>query len=88
MVPDACSLLTFQLEGEGSILGVGNGDPSYAGTDHPTESNCKTFSIPAFNGLAQVIVQSTRQTGSMKLTCTGGNLMPGTLGIVSQNRNK
>ena len=64
IVPDACPVLTFRLSGEGRILGVGNGDPSYLGADHPREKDCKEFQIPAFNGLAQVIVQ-----GHGTLTC-------------------
>ena len=58
VVPDACPMLTLRIEGDGHILGVGNGDPMYLGEDHPKTLDCKEFSIPAFNGLAQVLVQS------------------------------
>ena len=74
VVPDACPLLTFQLEGEGHILGVGNGDPSYPGADHPTERDCKRFQIPAFNGLAQVLVQSGTAAGQLRMSCTSDGL--------------
>lgn len=73
-VPDACNNLTFTLQGEGRILGVGNGDPSYLGEDHPKDKDCKQFSIPAFNGHAQVIVQSTKSQGKITLTCSADNM--------------
>ena len=37
LVPDACPMLTIQLEGNARILGVGNGDPMYLGEDHPRD---------------------------------------------------
>ena len=69
-VPDACPLLTLTLEGEGRIIGAGNGDPAYPGPDHPQDPDAKTFSIPAFNGLAQVIVQTTRKAAPITLSCS------------------
>ena len=60
IVPDACPMLTFRLEGEGRIIGVGNGDPAYLGEDHPKDKDCHEFGIPAFNGLAQMIIQSSQ----------------------------
>ena len=67
-VPDACQMLNFSLTGDGRILGAGNGDPSYLGEDHPKEKDCKQFRIPAFNGLAQIILQSGRTPSDMTLT--------------------
>ena len=81
VVPDACPALTFRLEGEDRILGVGNGDPSYPGEDHPKMQDCKTFSIPAFNGLAQVLVQSGRASSTLSLTATSDQLKAGNLVI-------
>lgn len=37
----------------------------------------------AFNGLAQVIIQSTKQSGEITLTATSGELVPATLKITS-----
>ncbi|MBQ4175280.1 MAG: DUF4982 domain-containing protein, partial [Prevotella sp.] len=48
IVPDACQMLTFRLDGHGRILGCGNGDPSYLGEDHPKQKDCQMFKIPAF----------------------------------------
>ena len=83
LVPDACPKLTFRLEGNGRILGVGNGDPMYLGEDHPKEKDCKTFSIPAFNGLAQILIQSSDEAGTLQLSCESDGLKTSTIQIVS-----
>ena len=84
LVPDACPALSFRLEGEATILGCGNGDPAYLGSDHPDRQPCREFSIPAFNGRAQVLVQGGRQSGTATLTCTSGGLKQGELTIQLQ----
>ena len=84
VVPDACPLLNLSLEGDGRILGVGNGDPMYLGADHPKELNCKAFAIPAFNGLAQVIVQSGEMPSTMTLRCQSEKLQTGSISIVER----
>ena len=84
VVPDACPMLELRLEGDGRILGVGNGDPSYLGEDHPKEQDCKGFQLPAFNGLAQVLIQSSRQAGALRLDCLSEGLKTGQLAILSK----
>jgi len=79
IVPDACPVLKFTLEGNGRILGVGNGDPSYLGEDHPKTSDCKSFSIPAFNGLAQVLVQSSSEPSTLNLKTNADGLKAGSI---------
>ena len=74
IVPDACPMLTFRLEGEGRIIGVGNGDPAYLGEDHPKEKDCHEFGIPAFNGLAQMIIQSSQIPSALTLSCIADGL--------------
>lgn len=81
IVPDACPMLTFKLTGDGRILGVGNGDPSYLGADHPNHNDCHEFSIPAFNGLAQVIIQSSRNSSALQLRGEANKLKTGELTI-------
>lgn len=81
IVPDACPMLTFKLTGDGRILGVGNGDPSYLGADHPDHNDCHEFSIPAFNGLAQVIIQSSRNSSALQLSGEANKLKTGELTI-------
>ena len=84
VVPDACQILNFRLEGEGRILGAGNGDPSYLGADHPKEKDCKVFQIPAFNGLAQLIVQSGHMSSDITLTVSSDGLKTGKIVISSE----
>ena len=79
IVPDACPVLTFTLTGNGRILGAGNGDPSYPGLDHPDAMDCHQFTTPAFNGLAQLLIQSTDDAGTLQLTCTSEGLSTSTL---------
>ena len=84
IVPDACQMLTFTLEGGGRILGAGNGDPSYMGDDHPKMSDCRTFSIPAFNGLAQVLIQCDKKASTLQLTANSDGLKPGSISITTK----
>lgn len=84
IVPDACPMLTFKLAGDGRILGVGNGDPSYLGADHPHHNDCHEFSIPAFNGLAQVIIQSSRHSSALQLRGEANELKTGELTITTK----
>ncbi len=70
IVPTACNMLTFKVVGDARILGAGNGDPAFKGEDHPAELNCKEFSIPAFNGYAQVLIQSSDVPGKVVVECS------------------
>ncbi len=54
-VPDGCPVIDLYLEGEGEMVGAGNGDPSYRGAEQPSDG--RTLQIPAFNGLLQVLVR-------------------------------
>ena len=81
LVPDACPQLTFRLEGDARILGAGNGDPAYLGADHPNTLDCKEFCIPAFNGLAQLLVQSGHTAAPIRLTTTADGLQEGTVTV-------
>ena len=67
-VPTACNELTLTVSGPVRILGVGNGDPAYRATERPADADARTFRVNAFNGLAQVLLQSTGQSGEATLT--------------------
>ena len=84
LVPDACNTLKFTLEGNGRIIGAGNGDPQYMGEDHPKDKDCRAFSIPAFNGLAQVLIQSSREPSALRLTANGDGLKTGVILITTK----
>ena len=86
IVPNACPMLKIQLEGDARIIGAGNGDPMYLGEDHPKNPNCKEFSIPAFNGLAQILVQSSDAASSITLRCMSDGLKTGNVVIQSLRR--
>ena len=83
-VPNGCPVVTFALEGGASIRGCGNGAPSYLGSDHPDKQPCNTFSIPAFNGRAQVLIQSGQQPSTVTLKCASDGLKYGLLTITTR----
>lgn len=71
-VPVASNDVAFAIAGPGRIIGVGNGDPSSheADTFVPTGSAAAGWMRPLahrrlFNGLAQVLVQSTGTSGDI-----------------------
>ncbi|MGA9779850.1 MAG: beta-galactosidase GalA [Verrucomicrobiia bacterium] len=66
VVPTAINNVVFTISG-GAIIGVGNGNPSSHEAD-------KASQRMVFNGLAEVIVQSTNQPGSIVLTATSPGL--------------
>jgi len=86
LVPDAASKIHFELDGPGKILGVGNGDPSSHEPDVflPTENSAPDWQRSLFSGLAQIIVQSTKDPGEIRLTARADGLTPVTLTIPSQ----
>ena len=56
-VPTACNELQITVSGPAHILGVGNGDSAYKGDEHPADIHCQSWNVPAFNGLAQILVE-------------------------------
>ncbi len=56
--PTAHNMISFKVTGEGALIGVGNGDPNCQESDKEPKRSL-------FNGLAQVIVQSTRTPGTI-----------------------
>ena len=66
VVPTANNLINFSITG-GAIIGVGNGDPSSHESDKASQRS-------VFNGLAEVLVQSTGQPGAITLTATAAGL--------------
>jgi len=60
LVPDSDNLIYFDIEGEGKIVGVANGDPISL---EPAKGRQRR----AFSGMCQVVVQSTRQPGDITL---------------------
>ena len=73
-VPTACNDLTITVSGPVRILGVGNGDPAYQATERPADTDARTYQVKAFNGLAQVLLQSTGEVGEATMTVVSENL--------------
>ena len=67
MVPTADNLVQFSIEGEGKIIGVGNGNP----LDHEP---FKAMQRKAFNGLCLAVVQSSEKAGEITLTASSKGL--------------
>ena len=60
LVPNADNLVHFELEGEGKIVGVGNGN---AMSQEPAKGKERR----AFSGMCQVIVQSSGKAGNITI---------------------
>lgn len=68
-VPTACEDVEIEVNGPVRILGVGNGDPAWQAQEQPIDRNARSFRVRTFNGLAQVLLQSTHEAGEAVLTC-------------------
>jgi beta-galactosidase len=79
LVPIADNHIGFKVTGNGALIGVGNGDPNCQESD-------KAAKRSLFNGLAQVIVQSTKEPGEIQVEAhkegwEGPTLTPATITI-------
>ncbi len=76
-VPTANFPVEFEIAGPGAIIGLGNGDPN----SHELGKGSRRS---LFNGLAQVIVQSTRGgTGAIVLRAKAPNMKPAELSLAT-----
>ena len=82
VVPDACNQLVLNTEGNVKILGVGNGDPACLDPERPADINSHEFKVKAFNGYAQVLIQSQKTAGKASLTVSGEGLKAGKLALL------
>jgi beta-galactosidase len=65
-IPTADNLILFKVSGEGTLIGVGNGDPNCQESDKEPKRSL-------FSGLAQVIVQASRIPGTITVEAYTGN---------------
>ncbi|HEY4336465.1 MAG TPA: hypothetical protein VGM89_11220, partial [Puia sp.] len=70
-VPDAVQKIRFSVEGDGAILGVGNGDPSSHEPDYCADGD---WSRSLFGGRAQVIVRAGLTKGTILFRAEGHGL--------------
>ncbi len=85
-VPTATNLIGFKVEGQGKLIGVGNGDPNCPQSDKEPRRSL-------FSGLAQVIVQSTMRDGEIHVEAfkegwDGPELTPAQLTITTKKAEK
>ena len=59
-IPTAGNMISFKVTGEGALIGVGNGDPNCQESDKEPKRSL-------FNGLAQVILQTSKNPGTITL---------------------
>jgi beta-galactosidase len=77
VVPVAANDIAFNLQGEGKLIGVDNGNPQ--NHDSYKASRCQ-----AFNGLCLAVVQSTAKAGSLRLVASSPTLQGDSLTIVAR----
>ena len=81
-VPTADNVIGFKISGAGALIGVGNGNPNCQESDKAPKRSL-------FNGLAQVIVQATKEPGEIHIEAVkesgdGPELTPAKLTITSR----
>jgi len=81
-VPTAANFIGFKVSGNGALIGVGNGDPNCQQSDKEPHRSL-------FNGLAQVILQSTKEPGEIHIEASkegweGVDLTPAKLTIATK----
>ncbi|MFL5560774.1 MAG: glycoside hydrolase family 2 TIM barrel-domain containing protein, partial [Gemmatimonadaceae bacterium] len=74
VVPTALDEITFRVFAPGTLLGVGNGDPSSHEPDHASVRR-------AFNGHCAAIVQSGPEAGTARVTASAPGLEGGSVEI-------
>ncbi len=77
VVPIADNEVTFQIQGEGKLIGLDNGNPV-------SHEDFKANRRKAFNGLCLAIVQSTAKPGQIRLTAASPGLKPGSVSITTK----
>ena len=85
IVPGAANQLNYELEGNGKIVGLDNGNAVDTTSYKPTTDT--TGSRKAFSGKALVIVQSTKDAGAMTLKVSGEGLGPQSIEIKTENKS-
>jgi beta-galactosidase len=77
LVPLADNEVTFEIQGEGKIIGVDNGNPA-------SHEDFKGSRRKAFNGLCLAIVQATAKPGQIRLTATSPGLKSSSVAITAK----
>jgi beta-galactosidase len=78
LVPMADNLIEFAVEGEGRIIGVGNGNPA---SHEPFQASSRR----TFNGLCLAIVQAATTPGAIEVTARAEGLAEGSVRIEARS---
>ena len=76
VVPVAENEITFDVQGEGKLIGVDNGNPQ-------SHDSYKTNHCKAFNGLCLAVVQSTAKAGSIRIAASAAGLQAAAVTVVA-----
>ena len=79
-VPDADNLIKFSVQGNGKIIGVGNGDPSSHEPDKCTDG---MWQRALFNGHCQVIIQAGTTPDSIRFEAKSTGLLARNTAIIT-----
>ena len=78
LCPEASNLVNFKIEGEGTLLSVGNGDPT-------SLESYKNNQRSAFHGLCLLIVKSSSKEGKIKISASSENLQSTSIELITNN---
>jgi len=81
-IANAENLIRFELEGDGTIIGVGNGNPS---SHEPDKYIGGGYQRKLFGGKCQVIIQAGRRAGEISLKAFSDGLKPATVRIKTED---
>lgn len=76
-VPVAANCVSFKVDGDAKLLGVGNGDPRCLEPDHASARS-------AFNGLCAAILQAGDRGGAIRLTASADGLRSAMLPLIGK----
>lgn len=79
-IPDADNLVRFSVQGDATIIGVGNGDPSSHERDAYADTAAQRH---LFNGKCQVIVLAGKSSSAIRFTAKSEGLWNGSTEIFS-----
>jgi beta-galactosidase len=77
VVPIALNEVSFQIDGPGRLIGVGNGDPSCHEPDKP--ASVSEAKRSAFNGLCAAFVQALKKPGTIRVSASSLGLVSGSV---------
>jgi beta-galactosidase len=79
-LPDANNEISFLLEGDAKIIGVGNGDPS---SHEPDKCEDRKWKRSLFNGKCQVVIITGKKPSTIKLSATTDGLKAASITLQS-----